>query len=146
MSQTRAPRRRRIFTPQDADRMLPLVRAIVRDVVETAAEVKARARELGRRQVSAEQRERTEAELVVLQERFEQLHQELHDLGIELKDTERGLIDFPALHEGRRVLICWHLGEERIGYWHELTTGFAGRRPIALLRQSSGGGTAAPTT
>jgi hypothetical protein len=54
-------------------------------------------------------------------------------LGITLRDIERGLIDFPALVSGRQVWLCWQLGEDRIGYWHELDDGFGGRRPIAEL-------------
>jgi hypothetical protein len=56
---------------------------------------------------------------------------ELGELGIELKDIESGLIDFPALREGRTVYLCWRLGEgERIHWWHELDAGFAGRQPL----------------
>jgi hypothetical protein len=54
-------------------------------------------------------------------------------LGITLRDIERGLIDFPALAAGRQVWLCWELGEEGVGYWHELDTGFGSRRPLADL-------------
>jgi hypothetical protein len=54
-------------------------------------------------------------------------------LGITLRDIERGLIDFPALANGRQVWLCWVLGEEAIGYWHELDTGFGARRPLVDL-------------
>jgi hypothetical protein len=54
-------------------------------------------------------------------------------LGITLRDIERGLIDFPALASGRQVWLCWELGEERIGFWHELESGFGSRRPLAEL-------------
>lgn len=56
---------------------------------------------------------------------------ELHELGIELKDYSRGLIDFPALRDDRVVLLCWQLGEkEQIEWWHEVEAGFAGRQPL----------------
>src|SRR4051812_22381897 len=56
---------------------------------------------------------------------------ELHDLGIQLKDYSRGLIDFPAMRDGRVVLLCWQLGEEeKIEWWHELEAGFGGRQPL----------------
>jgi hypothetical protein len=56
---------------------------------------------------------------------------ELHELGIQLKDYSRGLIDFPSMRDGRVVLLCWQLGEdEQIEWWHELETGFAGRQPL----------------
>jgi hypothetical protein len=56
---------------------------------------------------------------------------ELHEIGIELKDHARGLIDFPSLRGERVVYLCWQLGEgDHVGWWHELEAGFAGRRPI----------------
>jgi len=56
---------------------------------------------------------------------------ELETLGIQLKDQERGLIDFPSLRDDRVVLLCWHLGEgDRIEWWHDMEAGFAGRQPL----------------
>ena len=56
---------------------------------------------------------------------------ELDALGIQLKDYERGLIDFPSLRDGRVVLLCWQLGEgDQVEWWHDVDTGFAGRQPI----------------
>ena len=56
---------------------------------------------------------------------------ELEALGVQLKDYERGLLDFPSMREGRVVLLCWQLGEgDRIEWWHDLETGFSGRQPI----------------
>lgn len=50
--------------------------------------------------------------------------------GIELKDLDQGLIDFPAERDGRVVYLCWRLGEEAITHWHELNAGLAGRQPL----------------
>jgi len=55
---------------------------------------------------------------------------QLEDWGIEVKDPEKGLIDFFHLREGRTVYLCYCLGEPGIGYWHELDAGFAGRQPL----------------
>jgi hypothetical protein len=56
---------------------------------------------------------------------------ELHELGIQLKDYTRGLIDFPTMREGRVILLCWQLGEgEEIEWWHEVEDGFTGRKPL----------------
>jgi hypothetical protein len=56
---------------------------------------------------------------------------ELYELGVQLKDYSRGLIDFPSLRNGQTILLCWQLGEdERIAWWHETETGFAGRKPL----------------
>ena len=56
---------------------------------------------------------------------------EFYELGIQLKDYSRGLIDFPSMRDGHIVLLCWQLGEdEQIEWWHEIEAGFAGRRPL----------------
>lgn len=56
----------------------------------------------------------------------------LDELGVQVKDLDRGLIDFPAIHpeSGDVVLLCWHLGEAEVGFWHDLEEGFAGRKPL----------------
>lgn len=50
--------------------------------------------------------------------------------GIVLRDIDRGLIDFPALIDGREVYLCWELGEEEVAYWHDLEGGYGGRKPL----------------
>jgi hypothetical protein len=57
---------------------------------------------------------------------------ELEELGVQVKDLDRGLIDFPARHpeSDETVLLCWHLGEREVEYWHGLEEGFAGRKPL----------------
>ena len=57
------------------------------------------------------------------------IHQ-IKDLGVLLKDAEKGLCDFPYLRQGKVVYLCWQLGEENIGYWHDIEAGFAGREPL----------------
>jgi hypothetical protein len=55
---------------------------------------------------------------------------ELREREIVLRDLDRGLVDFPALREGREIYLCWEEGEPAIGFWHEPEAGFAGRRPL----------------
>jgi hypothetical protein len=57
---------------------------------------------------------------------------ELEEAGVQVKDLDRGLVDFPAEHpeSGELVLLCWHLGEDRVSHWHGLEEGFAGRKPL----------------
>ena len=56
---------------------------------------------------------------------------DLHDLGVQLKDYSRGLIDFPSVREDRVVLLCWQIGEgDEIEWWHELEAGFTGRQRL----------------
>ena len=59
---------------------------------------------------------------------------EIHSTGVQVKDLDIGLLDFPCVVEGETVLLCWKLGEGKtIGYWHGLEEGYAGRKPIASL-------------
>ena len=56
---------------------------------------------------------------------------EIHELGVQLKDYSRGLIDFPSMMDDRVVLLCWQLGDgDEIEWWHEVEAGFAGRQPL----------------
>ena len=57
---------------------------------------------------------------------------EIVEYGVEVKDLDEGLIDFPALRRGETVLLCWKLGEDEILYWHGIEDGFAGRQPLPL--------------
>ena len=61
------------------------------------------------------------------------LHAALHALsrrGIQIKDIERGLVDFPSIRDGREVFLCWELEEDDIEFWHDLEAGFAGRERL----------------
>ena len=67
---------------------------------------------------------------------FDRLDDLLHHIqrtGVQVKDINTGLLDFPALHDGHEVYLCWQIGERRIEYWHEIDAGFAGRQPIETL-------------
>jgi hypothetical protein len=55
---------------------------------------------------------------------------EIEEIGVQVKDLERGLLDFPCVLDGRTILLCWKLGEEEIGYWHSPEDGFEGRKPL----------------
>lgn len=54
----------------------------------------------------------------------------LQEAGIVVRDIDRGLIDFPAIREGEEVYLCWELGEDAIGYWHDVETGYRERQPL----------------
>lgn len=56
--------------------------------------------------------------------------QEILELGVEIKDFEKGLRDFPHLRDGRVVYLCWMKGEGDIEWWHDVEAGFAGRQPL----------------
>jgi hypothetical protein len=50
--------------------------------------------------------------------------------GLVLRDIDKGLIDFPAVSDGREIYLCWELGEDEVGYWHDLEGGYGGREPL----------------
>ena len=61
---------------------------------------------------------------------FLEVTQEVLGLGVEIKDFERGLCDFPHLRDGKVVYLCWQRNESRVEWWHDVEAGFAGRQPI----------------
>ncbi len=62
--------------------------------------------------------------------RIEEIIKNIQETGCVVKDFEEGLVDFPAIVGGEEVYLCWKMGEERIGYWHGMDEGFAGRKPL----------------
>lgn len=131
-----------LFTVESANEALILVRKVVGDVVERYGELmrlRMEAQELSLE--SGAQARFDEISLLVEQtlERLKTLHQELIDVGCELKDFATGLVDFPAEIDGRKVWLCWKLREAEVSHWHELDAGFTGRQPIdAEFRASLG--------
>lgn len=73
---------------------------------------------------------KTAGEYLLQLQRFNAAHELIREIGCEIKDLDNGLIDFPAMREGRIIYLCWKRGERRIDYWHELDTGFAGRQKL----------------
>jgi hypothetical protein len=127
------PKRR--YTLAEANRALPLVTRIVRDIVnshERATQLQAKIEELPSGKDSASAQTQLDSALDRLQDYVD----ELSALGVELKDYETGLIDFTGRHEGRDVCLCWKLGEEKVAHWHEIHAGFAGRQSASKLRES----------
>jgi hypothetical protein len=124
----------KIFTVQEANALLPNVRSI-------AGKIQRAHRKLSRfRDDAKKAAEAAEqggggvtdgvAYAMVLNALTTQIA-ELEALGVQLKDFERGLVDFPSLREGRVVLLCWQLGEgDELEWWHDVDAGFAGRTPL----------------
>lgn len=124
----------KIFTVEEANALLPTVRGIVRRVQRTYARVS-----------SAQEQARLAAagaalggggmagggDYVTSLSDLAEASGELEELGVQMKDYTRGLIDFPAMREGRVVLLCWQMGEgDELEWWHDLEAGFAGRQPL----------------
>ncbi|MCC9607645.1 DUF2203 domain-containing protein [Blastopirellula sp. JC732] len=130
----------RVFTVAQANAMLPLVSAIVADIVELSRDVISRRErivDLERRanydnapRVYAEELRLVKDELQSDSERLQSYVEELRDLGVEPKSGPEGLVDFPAVINGKSVYLCWKLGEPTVSHWHDMDAGFAGRQPI----------------
>ncbi len=140
---------KRTFTIREANATLPLVRAIVADLVGLARDVTERRQRLLALAPSGERRSADpyQEELVQAGEELErdsrrvlEYVKELRDLGIETKSVTEGLVDFPAILSGRMVYLCWKLGEPEVGFWHEMDAGFRGRQPLTTTVESSEGG------
>jgi hypothetical protein len=128
------------FTLGEAQTLLPVVEALLRKAQAAAAragELEAEMQVLGHRiflsggmhvDVSAAAGRRAERDKAV-QEAKDTLA-EIDSIGVQVKDLEEGLLDFPSVMDGKPVLLCWKLGEPTIAHWHTEEEGFAGRKPL----------------
>ncbi|MDJ0522128.1 MAG: DUF2203 domain-containing protein [Planctomycetota bacterium] len=129
----------KIFTPDEANRMLPLVSRIAEDIVATYADVNRalQAFEAEKARAEADEsrqdvlRERDEEVAAVL-DRFQGLIEEIEALGGTVKDYESGMIDFYGEVDGEIVYLCWQRGEDEISHWHRLEEGYGRRRPLTV--------------
>jgi hypothetical protein len=130
----------RRFTVAEAQELLE---SGLREQAEHMVAVRARSRDLESRwrrlviAIGSNGGDMDRAEVRELQAAVEAAHAELREIvarftgeGVQVKDMDRGLIDFPAEVDGQEALLCWHVGEPRIAYWHSPEDGFAGRRPL----------------
>ena len=123
---------KKYFTIGEANRALPYVAGIVEDVTscyQHAIQMRTKIDDPSHLQ----DRDKLNDEYELAMGRLDSLNDELHLVGVELKDFERGLLDFPALHDDREIYLCWHRGEEKIQAWHEVDVGYAGRQDVVLL-------------
>src|SRR5262245_5090359 len=133
-----AERKRKYFSVEEANKALPLIKAIVEDIVrqnrlvDTLQQRLTRVLKERRRpsdDLYSEELTQSQLELEAEEERLRTYTEELEGLGVELKGDD-GLCDFRSLMDGREVYLCWRLGEPEVMYWHELGAGFAGRQPL----------------
>ena len=131
---------KKTFTLADANRTLPLVSRIVRDLVARYPAW----RELVDEYELMSSRQRVddpdpglgelERQVTALAREIDGYIHEVTELGAEVRSPlDSGLVDFPGDHDGRPIFFCWRLGEEAIEHWHERDGGFAGRQPIDAL-------------
>ena len=131
----------KIYTPDEANRMLPLVSRIADDIVATYAKVHQALRDLEAAKAKASEAEasdggslltRLDAEVARFLDVFQGLVEEIEALGGTVKDYERGCIDFYGEVDGEIVYLCWQRGEETISHWHALDEGYANRHQIEV--------------
>ncbi len=135
----------KLFTLEEANRLLPQVCQILkvlralRDQVQKLEERRA-IEELSWLKEDGTVSPRAQKEVTRLQRQidlkgkvFEEELKKLNELGAQLKGLEEGLVDFLAQRQGELICLCWKEGEDRIRHWHDLESGFTGRRPVEEL-------------
>jgi hypothetical protein len=141
----------RLFTITEAQKMLPLIRSIVRDIIDRYGFFKERleyyrlaqeARKEGMPPPDGFNRDRLKAEIENLKDQVMSVVGELTGLGVELRDYEEGMVDFPARLGEDIVYLSWKMGEDRIGYWRPLDGGDSPRRALEEIPEGAGGGAA----
>ncbi len=128
------------FTLDEAQSVLPVLESLLNRAIEArqaASELQEELSALNRRvfmmggmniDIGAVQRRKTTLEALV--QRAKDSLQEIDAIGVQVKDLDTGLLDFPCILEGETVLLCWKRGESRIEFWHRMEDGFRGRQPI----------------
>ena len=126
----------KLFTVEQANATLPLVKRIVEDIVvqyrlwnEKLLEIDLVA--ASGRAADAEIGERLAEQAQAIARDIDSFDRELAQLGIQLKDRGLGLIDFPSMMGDRPILLCWRLGEPEVAFWHDVDAGYTGRQPLA---------------
>jgi hypothetical protein len=128
------------FTLEEANALLPVVESLLGQVIaakEEAERLESEIQSLRQRiflsggmtvDIAGVARNRTEVEAQV--QRAKEVLAEMDSIGVQVKDLDTGLLDFPCRVDGELVLLCWRRGESRIEYWHTLEAGFRGRQPL----------------
>lgn len=132
-------RGRKVFTLSEARRALALVKRIVADIRSSNTHRLALHAQMSADMASAfpERLESLQTAFNRQSERLDSLADELAKIGVEIKDRARGLVDFPTLHEGREVFLCWESQDDTIAFWHEPDAGYTGRRPVSELHDAT---------
>jgi hypothetical protein len=130
--------KKKYFTVAQANATLPLLRQILRDVTSLAKELSERYERIKHLQADKgkltqahnEEMQTIVAEFERGQDKMREYEDELRKLHIELKDHLTGLVDFRAWVDDHEVYLCWRLGEPEVAHWHELDSGFSGRKKL----------------
>ncbi len=130
----------RTFTLQEAQTLLPVLEALLKKAIEgkkLIEQVEAEFEEVSKRiflsggaEVDIASLAHRKAEKDKATQRVKDALAEIDAAGVQVKDLDIGLLDFPCMVEDRIILLCWKLGEKSITHWHGLEEGFRGRKPI----------------
>jgi len=130
----------RTFTLEEAQRLLPVLESLLRTAIagkKLMEDVEAELQELnhhiflnGGTHVDVVPLARRKAERAKAEQRAKDALAEIDAIGVQVKDLNVGLLDFPFQVDGQIILLCWKLGEQSISHWHGTDEGFAGRKPI----------------
>lgn len=113
------------FTPEEAMKTLPLVRRVVKDILDTCHQIRTLSAML-------EEEKESHPQIEALMDELKSYFVELEEMGCFYKDWNFsiGLVDFPAIVDGEEVFLCWRSDEPTIKYYHEIETGYTGRKEI----------------
>jgi hypothetical protein len=140
------------FTIDEAQSLLPVLESLLKRAIEgkqSAEEVQSGLSDLARRiylsggmRVDVSQVVKQRAEVEAHLQRVRESIVEIDSIGVQVKDLEAGLLDFPCRVDDQVVLLCWRLGEPAIEHWHTIETGFKDRQPVdeRFRRRSTFGG------
>lgn len=130
----------RHFTLNEAQDLLPVLEGLLRTAIEGKQQIEIVDREFqelahrvflnGGTSVNIVKLASRKAEREKTVQRVKDAVTEIHATGVQVKDLEIGLLDFPCVVDGETILLCWKMGETKIAHWHAMSEGFAGRKPI----------------
>ena len=120
------------FSIEEARALLPELRGIFRDVHRRRDVVRKLDKELGQesRQTGADVGGEKVSGLMMDMLQLNVQLRRIQEMGIQIKDFDRGLVDFPHIRDGREVFLCWELDEDDIAFWHDIDGGYAGRERL----------------
>jgi hypothetical protein len=130
----------KVFTLSEAQTLLPVVEALLRKAQAAGTRAEELENEMqllsqriflsGGMHVDVAAAARRRAEHDKTEQETKDTLAEIDSIGVQVKDLEKGLLDFPSVMDGKTVLLCWKLGEPSIAHWHTEEEGFAGRKPL----------------
>lgn len=124
----------RLFTIEEANALLPTVRKVLVKIQQAHRQLSTKRAEAKKASEAAERGGGGILNGPVYAQQLLKLTElmgKLESFGVQLKDIDRGLVDFPSMREGRVVLLCWQVGDgDELEWWHDVDAGFAGRTPL----------------